>query len=65
VVRLRMQGSCQSCPSSAITLQSTIEEAIYNQAPDVMRIEVEELPDGPLFANEKVSRIPLTLVQTR
>lgn len=41
VVRLRMNGSCKSCPSSAVTLKLSIEEAIYNAAPDVVRIEAE------------------------
>ncbi len=41
VVRLRMQGSCHGCPSSAVTLRELIETAIYNAAPDVAAIEVE------------------------
>src|SRR5262245_44423069 len=45
VVRLRMQGSCHGCPSSAMTLKLAIEEAIYEQAPDVMAIEVEGADD--------------------
>ncbi|AGA28682.1 NifU family protein [Singulisphaera acidiphila] len=41
VVRLRMQGSCHGCPSSAATLRQTIETAIFGAAPDVASIEVE------------------------
>lgn len=41
VVHLRLQGSCNGCASSAMTLKHTIEEAIYNAAPDVSAIEVE------------------------
>ncbi len=41
VVRLRLRGSCDGCPSSALTLKHTIEEAIYAAAPDVAAIEVE------------------------
>jgi Fe-S cluster biogenesis protein NfuA len=41
VVRLRMQGSCHGCPSSAATLRQTIETANYEAAPDVVSIEVE------------------------
>ena len=41
VVRLRMQGSCKSCPSSAMTLKLAIEDAIYAAAPDVVNIEAE------------------------
>jgi Fe-S cluster biogenesis protein NfuA len=41
VVRLRMLGSCDGCPSSAMTLKTAIEEAIFEKAPDVTAIEVE------------------------
>ena len=47
VVRLRLQGSCQSCPSSAMTLKLAIEEAIYEAAPDVTAIEAEGVSDVP------------------
>jgi len=40
VVRLRLDGSCHGCPSSAQTLKQTIEEAIFEIAPDVTTIEV-------------------------
>src|ERR1700722_987407 len=40
-VTLRLEGSCHSCPSSAVTLQSTVEQAIYEAAPDVTEIIVE------------------------
>ena len=41
IVRLRMQGSCKSCPSSSLTLKLAIEDAIYAAAPDVVSIEAE------------------------
>lgn len=41
IVRLQMDGSCDGCPSSAATLKQTIEQAIYQVAPDVSAIEVE------------------------
>lgn len=47
VVRLRMQGSCDGCPSSAMTLKLAIEEAIYEAAPDVTAIEVEGVTPEP------------------
>ena len=43
VVRLRLQGNCHGCPSSAETLQQAIERAIYRAAPDVTSLEVEGL----------------------
>jgi Fe-S cluster biogenesis protein NfuA/nitrite reductase/ring-hydroxylating ferredoxin subunit len=47
VVRLRLQGSCKSCPSSAMTLKLAIEEAIYEAAPDVAAIEAEGVLEPP------------------
>ena len=39
VVRIRLAGTCDSCPSSALTLKTTIEAAIQQAAPDVVSIE--------------------------
>ena len=41
VVRLRLQGSCKGCPSSAATLELAIEDAIRKHAPDVEEIDAE------------------------
>lgn len=41
VVRLRLQGTCRTCPSSADTLRNAVEAAIYSAAPDVVSIEAE------------------------
>ncbi len=49
VVRLRLEGACNGCPSSAVTLKLAVEEAIHKAAPDVERIEAEgEVPSGLL-----------------
>jgi len=40
VVRLQFSGSCKSCPSSAVTLELTVEDAIRAAAPEVGTIEV-------------------------
>lgn len=47
VVRLRLQGSCKSCPSSSMTLKLAIEEAIMAAAPDVVAIEAEGVTEQP------------------
>ena len=47
VVRLRMQGSCDGCPSSTVTLKLAIEEAIQKAAPDLDGIEAEGVADPP------------------
>lgn len=41
VARLRLEGSCNGCPSSTMTLKLAIEEAIQKAAPDLERIEAE------------------------
>ncbi len=38
--RLRFAGSCKSCPSSAVTLELALEEAIRAAAPEIESIEV-------------------------
>ncbi|MCU1520472.1 MAG: hypothetical protein JWM01_1904 [Arthrobacter sp.] len=42
VVRLRLLGTCQGCPSSSVTLKFAVEEAIESAAPEVSAIEVVE-----------------------
>jgi Fe-S cluster biogenesis protein NfuA/nitrite reductase/ring-hydroxylating ferredoxin subunit len=41
VVRLRMMGTCQGCPSSTRTMKLAIEDAIYEAAPEVAGIVAE------------------------
>ena len=41
VARLRLQGSCDGCPSSSMTLKLAIEEAVQKAAPDLEGIEAE------------------------
>lgn len=48
VARLRMVGSCHGCPSSALTMKQTIEEAILGRAPDVVAVEVEGMTSEPM-----------------
>ncbi|MDT5330414.1 MAG: hypothetical protein QOF31_1711 [Mycobacterium sp.] len=40
VVRLQFAGSCKSCPSSAVTLELTVEDAVRAAAPEIASIEV-------------------------
>lgn len=41
VARLRLQGTCQSCPSSAVTLELAVRNAVEEACPDLMGFEVE------------------------
>jgi Fe-S cluster biogenesis protein NfuA/nitrite reductase/ring-hydroxylating ferredoxin subunit len=41
VVHLRLEGSCNGCPSSTVTVKLAIERAIEEAAPEVTRVDVE------------------------
>ncbi|HZA83460.1 MAG TPA: NifU family protein [Actinomycetes bacterium] len=43
MVRLRLEGSCDGCPSSVQTVKLAIERAIDEAAPEVTAVEVENL----------------------
>ncbi len=55
VVRLRLLGSCDGCPSSSVTLTLAVEGAVEAAAPEITSIEVETSDDedagasGPLI----------------
>jgi Fe-S cluster biogenesis protein NfuA len=40
-VHLRLLGSCDGCPSSAVTLQQAVERAILEAAPEITTIDVD------------------------
>jgi Fe-S cluster biogenesis protein NfuA/nitrite reductase/ring-hydroxylating ferredoxin subunit len=60
VVRLRLEGSCSGCPSSAMTLKLAIEKAIHEAAPDVEEVvadgAVDERPAAPALIQLEVIR---------
>ena len=56
-VRLLMHGSIEGCASSAQNLQLSLEEAIYEAAPEVAEIEVEEAELPP------TARVALKVLQ--
>lgn len=43
VVKVRLQGSCDGCPSSAATLKLAIERAILEAAPEITAVEADGL----------------------
>ncbi len=47
VVRLRLAGSCNGCPSSTVTVKLAIEKAIQDLAPEIVDIQVEGVVDEP------------------
>lgn len=61
VVRLQFAGSCKSCPSSAVTLEFAVEDAIRAAAPEVVSIEVvtaqRETASGLIAVDSLMSRV--------
>jgi Fe-S cluster biogenesis protein NfuA/nitrite reductase/ring-hydroxylating ferredoxin subunit len=52
VVRLQFAGSCKSCPSSAVTLEFAVEDAVRAAAPEITSIEVVAAePEGAASAS--------------
>jgi Fe-S cluster biogenesis protein NfuA len=61
-VRLRVEGTCHSCPSSAETMRQTVEEAIYAKAPEVTAVEVETSTQEALSFAFHGARVALPVV---
>ncbi len=61
-VRLQLEGNCEGCPSSRMTLKYSIEEALYAAAPDITALEVDGLAEehAPPAANPKFNECPTT-----
>jgi len=53
-VRLQFAGSCKSCPSSAVTLEFAVEDAIRAAAPEISSIEVVSSDAGAAEAGPAV-----------
>src|SRR5882757_11459691 len=62
-VRLQFAGSCKSCPSSAVTLEFAVEDAVRAAAPEITSIEVvaaeqeSTASSGLISAESLMSRI--------
>ena len=62
VVRLQFAGSCKSCPSSAVTLEFAVEDAVRAAAPEITSIEVvaaqpESASTGLISVDSLMSRV--------
>jgi Fe-S cluster biogenesis protein NfuA len=62
VVRLRLVGNCDGCPSSAVTMRQTVEEAILGKAPDVIAVEVEGMMEPIPERVNSQARVALPVV---
>jgi Fe-S cluster biogenesis protein NfuA len=52
VARLRLEGSCDGCPSSTVTVELAIRSAVEDAAPEVTEVAVEGMtaaPEPPLL----------------
>ena len=47
VARVRLEGSCDGCPSSTMTLKLAIEEAVQKAAPELEGVEAEGVVEPP------------------
>lgn len=60
VAHLRLEGSCDGCPSSTVTVQLAIEGAVLAAAPEVTEVAVEGVtaPPSPSPALLQIGRRP-------
>jgi Fe-S cluster biogenesis protein NfuA len=65
-VHLRLLGSCDGCPSSSVTLELAVQDAIEAAAPEVVAIEVDS-PTSPSSrdAGPVGALIPVESLRTR
>jgi Fe-S cluster biogenesis protein NfuA/nitrite reductase/ring-hydroxylating ferredoxin subunit len=56
-VQLQFAGSCKSCPSSAVTLELAVEDAIRSAAPEVSSIEVVAPKEQPAEATGSTAAV--------
>jgi len=53
-VRLAFTGSCKSCPSSAVTLELAVQDAVRAAAPEITSIEVETVHAASVIPAESL-----------
>ncbi|MGI9009156.1 MAG: NifU family protein [Streptosporangiaceae bacterium] len=58
IARLRLEGSCNGCPSSTVTVTLAIEGAVLDAAPEVTAVVVEGMTAAPEPALLQVGRRP-------
>jgi Fe-S cluster biogenesis protein NfuA len=63
VVRLRLLGHCDGCPSSSVTLELAVESAVQAAAPEIISIQVSAGAAEPATGGAPV--IPVSALRTR
>lgn len=61
MVTIRLLGSCDGCPSSAVTLRMAVEDAIHEAAPEVAHIVVDGWTEPEPAAPPVVPPTPVEL----
>jgi Fe-S cluster biogenesis protein NfuA len=64
VVRLRLHGGCDGCSSSADTLKQSIEQAIFDKAPEVTVVEIDGAGAEAALATNGRARVALPLLRS-
>ncbi|MGI8433123.1 MAG: NifU family protein [Nocardioidaceae bacterium] len=62
MVRLRLLGSCDGCPSSSVTLKLAVESAVEAAAPEIIGIEVDDTSTDEASSG---SVIPVSALRVR
>ncbi|KAM8721466.1 hypothetical protein ACLKA7_007357 [Drosophila subpalustris] len=60
IVKLKMQGSCSSCPSSIVTLKNGVQNMLQFYIPEVVSVE-QVLDDADKMANKEFERFEKSL----
>jgi Fe-S cluster biogenesis protein NfuA len=47
VLFVRMEGACNGCPSSQLTLRASVEQIVRRYVPEVLKVEHSASPSGP------------------
>jgi len=58
IARLRLEGSCNGCPSSTVTVKLAIEGAVLEAAPEVAEVVVEGMTTVPEPALLQIGKRP-------
>lgn len=58
IARLRLEGSCNGCPSSTVTVQLAIEGAVQDAAPEVTEVVVEGMTAAPAPKLPQIGKRP-------
>lgn len=52
IVKLKMQGSCSSCPSSIVTLKNGVQNMMQFYIPEVVAVEQVDEPADAVIQSE-------------